>query len=491
MDSIKKKNIEKLLLIISALALLAILLPVFRLSKYAVMYYDDYNYAYHVREAYESGASVLGIIASAFEVSAQNYNSWQGTFSSSVFMALTTGTYGMEYYYIGIVFLISMYVVANVYLGYVIARCLGKADRVKSFIFAFLITFVNVMLFYQAQQGIYWHNGATHYTLMHSFFLMLVAAGIRLTQSIKTSSKVFHMITMSILGVLCSGSNFITTLYGLAFLAAFVVFLMICRNKNYRYALLPLVLNIIGSYFNITAPGNAHRQAYFTSVAKGPVESVLLSLKSGVERFNEFTGLRFWSLMIVMLPVVFLIVKDMKFKFGYPLLVTVLSYGVYCTGFAPSWYGMGIDGLARNFCVLKTNLVFLIVFNIGYWMGYILRRFFKASEDKNYLLSLFIPMVAGAALFVFSFAISDNQAGNFMPYGAYYYVHTGEALNYYNEHVLMAEAINECGEDAVVQQLVWHPWFLWKIDEIDTNPNAEQNQAMARWFGKRSIVAIE
>lgn len=74
-----------------------------------------------------------------------------------------------------------------------------------------------------------------------------------------------------------------------------------------------------------------------------------------------------------------------------------------------------------------------------------------------------------------------------MCYGAYYYVHSGEAFNYYNEQLAREENIKKSGADVELEPLVWRPWFLCKKIELSEDTHAEQNVAMARWYGKSSI----
>lgn len=75
-------------------------------------------------------------------------------------------------------------------------------------------------------------------------------------------------------------------------------------------------------------------------------------------------------------------------------------------------------------------------------------------------------------------------------YCAYYFVHTGEANNYYNEYkyrVHLCETSEE--EDIIVHPYAYKPWVLC-LGDLKEDPNYEPNKFMAQFFGKNSIRCI-
>ena len=76
---------EKLLAIGFCLLLLAALIPLFRLTIYAVPYYDDYNFGRFARAAMEQEQSKWAAILGALECSRTQWYAWQGTYSSIFF----------------------------------------------------------------------------------------------------------------------------------------------------------------------------------------------------------------------------------------------------------------------------------------------------------------------------------------------------------------------------------------------------------------------
>lgn len=473
------------------LVLLVALIPVYRLAFYAFPYYDDYNYGINVKYTFEHGGNIIDILKSAKMSTDIVYNTWQGTYASVFLMSLMPAAFGFEYYYIGIFAIITMLVLGSFYLTYTVAKCIFKASSVRALNLGLFVTFMNLELFHEAQQGIYWYNSSIHYTFMHSLMFVLLAEVIRCIYSKEFVSSMSHMLLSAVLAYIVAGANFVTALQGILIIL-FVFFVgLIVIKKRALYALFPIGIYLVGMIYNMTAPGNEVRQASYAGVAKGPIEAIYLSFGSAFKNLGNFTGFPFWALLLALLPICFAVGYNCDFKFPLPGLVSVLSFCYYATGFTPSWYGMGHEGLARTFCAIKLVFIILIAFNLVYWLGWITHKLplDKRTNPEKIFGHMPIIYVLSIALFVVSFIVSKNQAGNYLSYGAYYYTHTGEALNFYNEHLALDEFLKESGEEVVVEPLVWRPWFLTKSDEIEVYPEAEQNKALAKWYDKTAVYA--
>ena len=78
--------------------LLLALIPLFRLTIYAVPYYDDYNFGRFARAAIEQEQSKWAAISGALDCSRTQWYAWQGTYSSIFFMTLMPAVWGEQYY---------------------------------------------------------------------------------------------------------------------------------------------------------------------------------------------------------------------------------------------------------------------------------------------------------------------------------------------------------------------------------------------------------
>ena len=87
------------------------------------------------------------------------------------------------------------------------------------------------------------------------------------------------------------------------------------------------------------------------------------------------------------------------------------------------------------------------------------------------------------------FATSSNQAGSFSSYGAYYYIHTGEAYNFYQQYEARIDKIENSGSVVEVEPFYWKPYFLC-IGDLSTDPNSSANRAIADWYEKEAIYVV-
>lgn len=488
-----KKISEWLICICLGLLLIASLLPVVRLSVYAFPYYDDFNYGNAVKYAFEHGAGFTELIKAATDYTKIVYDTWQGTYASVFLMSLMPASFGYGYYYLGILVIIAALVMGTLYLTYTISTCFFGAGKIRGLNLALFVTFMNVELFYEAQQGIYWYNAAIHYTFMHSIMFIMLAEVIRILFCPKKSLLTMHIIFSSLLAAIVAGANFVTALQGILMICFVFVVGLFVKKKRAKFIIAPAVVFFAGLMINILAPGNESRKASYAGVSKGPIEAVVLSFASAFKKLWEFTGFPFLALFVALIPIAFCVGLNAKGKFRLPGLMSLLSFCFYATGFTPSWYGMGEEGLARTFCAIKLVLIILVAFNLVYWAGWLSNRLSqeRLQKVKDILEHRLIIYLFSFGVFMVSFAVSKNQAGNFLSYGAYYYVHTGEALNYYNEHLVMDTLIKEAGEVVELEPFIWRPWFLCKKNEIDTNPDFEQNKALAQWYKKAQIYTRE
>ena len=84
------------------------------------------------------------------------------------------------------------------------------------------------------------------------------------------------------------------------------------------------------------------------------------------------------------------------------------------------------------------------------------------------------------------FAVAPNQAGCYSSYGAYYYIHTGEAYNFHQQYKERVEILKSDVDDVVFEPYRFKPWLLC-ISDLSENPDNEANWAVAVWYGKNSV----
>lgn len=480
---------EKWLGVLAVFLLVVMLLPILRLAMYAMPWYDDYSYAINVKNFIKEYGPLKGAIDGALYVARTWWYCWQGTFSSIFMMSLMPEVFGEGLYYVGILGIIIFFTFSSMFFVKTVCKEFLKAGHSIQFAVAALVTLTMIELIYTAQQGIYWYNSAVHYTFMHGCMFLLLTFVIKVLCGKTKPGVILSTVFAVLLAVVCGGSNFVTALQGmlLMLLATAVGF---WGNRKRSFLLLPVdIVYGIALYMNLSAPGNEIRGARFNGC--GPIESVLLSFKAGAVHFWEFTGSITIIILIAFVLIIWNSVSRLHYSFRYPLVITVLSFCFYCTGFTSSYYGMGGDGLARTWVVVKFTLQLLLFFNVAYWLGWWMHRRKEAGKTvpqvKQWLLMY--VLVGGAAVLWLVF--SSNQAGTCATWGAYFYVHIGEANNLYNEYLERVETITESDEPIVgVKAYQWKPWFLYK-GELSIHMDYDTNNAMTQWYGKDGIYIVE
>ena len=85
------------------------------------------------------------------------------------------------------------------------------------------------------------------------------------------------------------------------------------------------------------------------------------------------------------------------------------------------------------------------------------------------------------------FATTFHPQGEFTTYGAYYFVHTGEAYNFYQEYLERVNVLKGKGRNIVVKPYQWNPWLI-RVGELSEDPEKEENKFIAAWYGKESVT---
>lgn len=473
---------EKYLTIIAVLALAVSLLPLLRLACYSVPWYDDYNFMGSARgfsqwmhESYFMGA---------LRTMRQEWYAWQGTYATTFLTALNPFIYGEQYQKVGImavilIFTVSVWVFCDVLLGNIF-----HAKRSSRWMIASVVAGACIGLIHTAQQCIYWYNAAVHYTMMPGIMFLMLAAVVKILYCKKQVYAALLMVPASVLGMIAAGSNYVTILQGLLVLLTILALGFLFKKKNTWFLIMPTVCFAIGFWLNVTAPGNSNRGKSYRG--DGLTEAVRNSFVAAGKHFWEFTGPMMILMMILLVPVIWSMLRDTNFKFRLPGLVTLYSVCLYATGFSSSRFAMGTDGLSRTWVTIKFTLQILLFLNEIYWMGWIMNR--KAKKGNVAELPHYAWYYAlMACLAVGIFCTTQNQAGSYASYGAYYYVHTGEAYNFYHEYLERVEQLESDEQNLVFEPYHFRPWLLYRGD-LSENPSAEQNIALANWYGKQSVA---
>ena len=485
-------NPGKILLAVGFCGLLLLaLIPLFRLTLYAVPYYDDYNFGRFARAAIEQEQSGFAAISGALDCVRTQWYAWQGTYSSIFFMTLMPAVWGEQYYFLGPVFILLLLLAGTmVFTGVILRRVFGM-EKWSSLAIQAVITTAVFMFIYSAQSGFYWYNGGIHYVGMHGFGLLFLAVAVCLERSQNKASIGLLFTASVLLAMITAGSNFVTALQGLLCLLTILLLSVGLERRKTGLWLLPAtVVYIIGFGMNVAAPGNSVRARSYVGWGYDPLEAIGRSFLEAVKHIPEFTGLIVPAVMLLLLPLILQAVKSTNYKFRYPGLVLAWSFCLYATGYTPSLYSMGHAGLSRTLNAVKITYLMLLFLNEIYWCGWLRQRLqAKGLSVWNGGAAWWFYGVVGVMCLLI-FRVSPNQAGHYSAYGAYYYIHTGEAYNFHQEYLERVAILSGPEKDVQLPAYQFRPWFLC-MGEISEDADNEANRSLAMWYHKDSVTLKE
>lgn len=483
-------------------AMLLLLVPLLRLTLYAIPWYDDYNYGIYARNFLDMRRSIGNAAAGAAYCTRTSYYAWQGTFSSVFLMSLMPAAWGEQYYFLGPVFLILILVFSVWALTGVLIGAAGGGGRANRIVLQVIITVVVFEMIYTAQQGFYWYNGGVHYVGMHSFLMLLAAAWIKMVTDGRRGTLALLTVWSLAGAVLAGGANYVTALQGFLVGLSVLAFGALLRRKRTLLLIPSLLVYGLCFYKSASAPGNLVRREALSSIkGMSPVMAILHSFKEAVWHLGEFTGPAMLIMLALALPVIWNIVRESPLRFRYPGLLLIWSFCLYAAGFTPTLYTLGHGGFDRTLNAVKITYQILFFVNAVYWAGWGREMLQKAQRNQFFDIlwkklerpgdtghtgsALKFYLLIGALLLI-AFALEKNQAGSYSSYGAFYYIHTGEANEYHREYLARVETIKNGGPEVIVEPYHFRPWFL-RIDDLTENADSEQNQAIAAWYEKKAV----
>lgn len=483
-------EINKVVLTVGmVLLLLVVVAPVARIMMYCVPWYDDFGYGKWVKDFWEIRHSFGDALQGAVESARSSYYAWQGTFSSCFMMSLMPAVWGTDKYVFGLWFILGVFVMAVFALVHVLMRDVLGADRWNTLAVQSVVAATCVLLFHSPIEGLFWYNSGVHYTGMHSIGFLLVAMLLKAVYEKNKIGKIILAVLSVPLAFFVGGANYVTVLQMLLIILSVMGWGLLFKKKSVLIVTPAVISMAVAFCISVTAPGNGKRMVHFTGMKSSPLEAVLNSFKSAFEYLDDFTGWMTLAILILLVPIVIRVVSKTSFEFRYPGLVFAWSFCLYATGFTPTLYTMGHNLLGRATNMTKFTFQLLLFLNLFYITGWVCRYLKeKKGKEVNCKNSL-VFYVLMAMLMVGIFAAEPNKGGKYTTYVSYYFVHTGEANNYYREYLERVELCEYDTEDVIVRPYVFKPWVMC-LGDLSSDPNYEPNRFMAEYFGKNSISCL-
>lgn len=484
--------------ILCVAALLLIVVPMTYISKYMWPVSDDFELSLWTKEAFVTTGSLWQVLKRAWDFVVYKYFNWQGAYSSILLMALQPGIWGDEHYWIGVVFVMLSLLIGIFGLSYVLMVKHGKAPKSVWLTITSLVTFSWFLRVMYTEEAFYWWTGASYYTGFYAWGMMIVTAMFCFYTDWHKYGKIrkgFFYIIGIIACLFVAGGNFPTTLMlvligaGLA-AAAF-------GNKKKSFAVLTsyTVTTLVGLLISVLAPGSTNHMNNDFEADVSAIEAIFISIRDGLKYIVSWTNISVIMLFVFLIPFIWQLVKNCGCKFKWPVVVTILSGGLYLAEYAPVSYAFGGFAPGRMINLYYINYFWLMLFNVFYWLGWICRMAEKkyaaklqSISDKQHKWQPFYVCVVGV---LFLLSVAKMGITNTNLYWVYAELHHGyyeqmddfiaERVAYFEEHQ---------GEDVVVERIPYESVITY-FGDLFADKDHLVNTTMAEYYGVNSISIKE
>lgn len=515
----KQENTYKIIYRIMLAVMVATVLPIWYLGRFQVLNLDDFYFGAMTHHAWIRTHSLAEVFRAACEQVRFYFFAKQATYSSVFLMSVFPGVWARNMYFPVPVILSSMIIISiSVLTHTVMSDCMGIKDRYRTGIVNMVLVFVIIQTIPVPLEALFWYNGALHYVFMESLLFIEIACILHGIRSEKKATVIRMTVAASILGIIVGGGNLVTGLQACILIVLHAAMLICGRISDKKeggifkklglagfgetklWFLIPELITVAGYLVNITAPGNAERQA--GSVLMNPVKAIFMSFYWGAAH-----GISWLSPMTVIgIALITVVIAAMAGKckghFLHPCLTAVISICIFAAMFTPTFYAMSEDAPSRVQNIIYIAEYMLIFINIANAVGYLYNTDVREGGAGEFFRKLFdlaagflpgIIIACGAAILIlFVFCADKNR---FVTVSAIRSIMNGEASRYYEQSMERLEILyDEEQPDAVICAYTddAKPYLLFKQD-VSTAEGEEgywQNIEMSNYFEKDSITVV-
>lgn len=492
-EKIRKFFSYRTISIVVCLALTLSLVPLLYCSFFDYATGDDLWEGAVAYQILQRGGSVRELFQSVFSWIKAEYYGWEGNWSSIFLWCFSPNVFGEKIYCI------------TPWIG-ILSICLGhwycfhhfnkKYFGLKNEFFLIvygLVTLCALQYMPYIRGGIFWYSSMINYTFPYGLTMAIFVWIDKYLETGKHRYFIFMILALTFLG----GSGY------LAIVLNFEVFILVIgyhvfesdKIKKKRGLLLsiPLILLLIGFIISALSPGNAIRggDSYGFSIS-----NILYTLKECVVQGTVGIPTALWNakLMIVVFPLIVigtwqnLDLKKTKLKFRYPLFMTIFLFLISCSVYAPGIYAN--DELSGG--VYDTIFFVFVLFYfcaIIYLTGCLKARCENGKLGENLFIekSKIIVMLVTVLVCIvgFKWIVNYSAAKVCMDF-----IVSGQLEDFENQMQERLAILNDpIVEEVIVPEMNNEQGPFMHMPLTD-DPNHYTNMATARYYGKKSVVAV-
>jgi hypothetical protein len=343
-------------------------------------------------------------------------------------------------------------------------------------------------------EGFFWFCGAMLYTFLYALAWLLVALLLLLASKRERSlwKLVLLEIGIALLLFAVGGGNYVVALTILLFLLFYNVWMFVTKHPQRYLSLANMLWYLVAFLVNVAAPGNQVRQAasgvthmsFFGAILKALAEASRYVWNNAIPPCIILGGM--------LVPIFWGIIKKKNFKYPYPLLVLLLSFGVFAAQFAPTLYALQITGAGRIQNIYRFNYYIWLYANEFYLLGWLHRKWAEkkmfteilpAEGKKSFVLAGWL--VGGVFLLITLYFWGGDKITTA---SAVMDLHYGNAKQYQMEFQERLTVL----EDETLSEVELEPFrikpYLLYFGDLQKDPEDWVNKAMAEYYGKEKIT---
>jgi len=482
-SDMKSEKAEKILCYVLGAVFLLSIIPILTMGFYARPLWDDFDSSAGLHLMIEKG-DYLGALLQPIVWAKNMYYDWQGTYAAEILFAIQPGAWPLPAYWITPFVIVLSVSISTILFWTTVSECVMGSKKIYGMIIAFATLTMQFQYVPQIHQAFYWWNGTIYYSFFYALFLFEIAAVIRMVMGESPFSRK-KVILSALLAFFVSGGNYSTALVNILVLSLIMIYVSVMKKKDRKKQGFPvLCVAVLGLVISMIAPGNMQRAA--ETVSMSPVKAVLTSLSYGLKTIKNWSHIQQIGTMLLCVPFLYLMVKNTKVRFRFPLVALVLMFGLYCSQMTPPFYAVSYAGDWRQIDMYYYSYYLLMTGCLLYLVGWFVEKFKDRVKIRE---SFFVTLVIVSLLAIVSGVVIDGYY-SVNSYKISADIAKGRAAQYDKEYEAIIDTIRKSDGVCYVQDINQWTNSLDKL-YIDKDPDYWCNLSLAEYYGADTVCLAE
>ena len=354
-------------------ALVFSLLPLYALAMYNHPFYDDFGFSVRIHHVWTDTGSVAEAVREAWRNMLSTRQTWQGNYTATFLSGIQPGVFDEDLYFLTTCILLTSLIAGCAALIAAALRRLLNADWAAVALIASLLLFLIVQMTPAVDEAYFWFNGGIGYTFNYALLALAGSLGIRLWRCGTKRRAALHVAVLAALLVLLGGGSYTSGLFALVGFG-FVGLLAFCRKSRWRWCYVGLVLLYAACLvYSMTAPGNLVRAETLSGGLSAPM-AIAQSFYFGLALMGDWLSVPLCVVCAVCAFVLIPSLRESRYAFRYPVVVTLLCVCIFCTQLTPTLFTGNYLGDGRTVNTYFYSYVLMAAFLSVYWAGWALKR---------------------------------------------------------------------------------------------------------------------